>query len=70
MSIGSSSSGLIDMSMNLPPRFNDPGVVARMWDGINSLEAEAGLDLLLRYQAAGGTSRRSRGRRSVVVFQA
>ena len=57
ISIGSTSNGLIDMSMNLPPRFNDPGVVARMWDGIGSLEADAGLDLLLRYQAAGGTSR-------------
>jgi DNA-binding transcriptional MocR family regulator len=57
ISVGSTSNGLIDMSMNLPPRFNDPGVVARMWDGIGSLEADAGLDLLLRYQAAGGTSR-------------
>ena len=43
ISVGSTSNGLIDMSMNLPPRFNDPGVVARMWDGIGSLEADAGL---------------------------
>ncbi|WP_119168262.1 aminotransferase-like domain-containing protein [Algihabitans albus] len=52
----SAASGLVDMSMNLPPRFDDPQLVARMWDGLSSLEAEGGLDLLLRYQEAGGTS--------------
>ena len=50
ISIGSTSNGLIDMSMNLPPRFNDPGVVARMWDGIGSLEADAGLDCGIKRQ--------------------
>lgn len=47
--------GLVDMSMNLPPRFDDAGLVARMWDGIAALQADGGLDLLLRYQEAGGT---------------
>lgn len=51
------ASGIIDMSMNLPPRFDDPDLAARMWDGIAELQASAGLDLLMRYQEAGGTSR-------------
>ncbi|KGF66699.1 GntR family transcriptional regulator [Hoeflea sp. BAL378] len=51
------ASGLIDMSMNLPPRFDDPGLAARMWDGIGSLEADGGIDLLMRYQEAGGAGR-------------
>ena len=46
--------GLIDMSMNLPPRFDDAGLVARMWSGIASLELTGGIDLLLRYQELGG----------------
>lgn len=49
--------GIIDMSMNLPPRFNDPELAAKMWDGITELRAGDGLDLLMRYQEAGGTSR-------------
>lgn len=49
--------GIIDMSMNLPPRFDDAELAARLWDGMSGLEAEAGLDLLMRYQEAGGTSR-------------
>lgn len=50
-------SGLVDMSMNLPPRFDDAALTARMWQGIAGLEAEEGLDLLLRYQQPGGTGR-------------
>ncbi|PWK76847.1 PLP-dependent aminotransferase family protein [Aminobacter sp. AP02] len=49
--------GIIDMSMNLPPRFNDPGLAAKMWDGIDELRAGDGLELLMRYQEAGGASR-------------
>jgi DNA-binding transcriptional MocR family regulator len=49
-------SGLVDMRMNLPPRFDDPNLVARMWGGIAGLEATGGLDLLLRYQEAGGAA--------------
>ncbi|WP_100216142.1 PLP-dependent aminotransferase family protein [Paraburkholderia hospita] len=48
------STGVIDMSMNLPPRFDDAGLVARMWSGIAGLESSGGLDLLLRYQEPGG----------------
>ena len=48
------STGLVDMSMNLPPRFDDAGLLARMWSGIASLESGGGLDLLFRYQAPGG----------------
>ncbi|HEV2677685.1 MAG TPA: PLP-dependent aminotransferase family protein [Aliidongia sp.] len=48
------SGGVIDMSMNLPPRFEDAALAARMWRGIAALETPQGLDLLLRYQEAGG----------------
>jgi DNA-binding transcriptional MocR family regulator len=50
-------SGLVDMSMNLPPRFDDAELTARMWHGVAGLEAEEGLDLLLRYQQPGGAER-------------
>ena len=50
-------SGIIDMSMNLPPRFDDAELAARMWDAMSGLETAAGLDLMMRYQEAGGTSR-------------
>ena len=50
------STGAVDMSMNLPPRFDDPNLVARMWAGIAGLESSGGLDLLLRYQEAGGAA--------------
>jgi DNA-binding transcriptional MocR family regulator len=49
--------GLVDMSMNLPPRFEDPSLLARMWEGIAGLEVSGGLDLLLRYQQPGGALR-------------
>lgn len=50
-------SGVIDMSMNLPPQFDDPDLVARMWDGVADLGARDGPELLLRYQEAGGAVR-------------
>ncbi|MEF0940991.1 aminotransferase-like domain-containing protein [Rhizobium sp. BR 362] len=50
-------SGLVDMSMNLPPRFDDEALRARMWQGISGLETSDGLDLLLRYQQPGGAAR-------------
>ena len=49
--------GLVDLSMNLPPRFHDPELAACMWRGARDLEAEGGLDLLLRYQDPGGSRR-------------
>jgi DNA-binding transcriptional MocR family regulator len=48
--------GLVDMSMNLPPQFDNPGLVARVWSGIAELQHSGGLALLLRYQEAGGTT--------------
>jgi DNA-binding transcriptional MocR family regulator len=54
---GPTASGLVDMSMNLPPRFDDETLTARMWRGISELEASDGLDLLLRYQHPGGAIR-------------
>ncbi|WP_339764872.1 PLP-dependent aminotransferase family protein [uncultured Hoeflea sp.] len=50
-------SGLVDMSMNLPPRFDDAGLVSRMWEGLRELEISDGIDLLMRYQEAGGARR-------------
>ena len=50
------TSGLVDMSMNMPPKFDDPELTSRMWEGISSLEASGGLDLLLRYQEPGGAA--------------
>jgi len=52
----SAPSGLIDMSMNLPPRIDDADLAARMWSGIAELESSGGIDLLLRYQEPGGTA--------------
>jgi DNA-binding transcriptional MocR family regulator len=53
-SVPLASAGLVDMSMNLPPRFDDAGLLARMWSGIASLELGGGVDLLFRYQTPGG----------------
>jgi DNA-binding transcriptional MocR family regulator len=50
------ATGLIDLSMTLPPPFEDAGLVKRMWRGISGLEETGGLDLLLRYQPAGGAT--------------
>lgn len=47
--------GMVDMSMNLPPRINDARLAARMWRDIAALEHVGGIDLLLRYQEPGGT---------------
>lgn len=49
-------SGLVDMSMNLPPRFDNSALTRRIWDATKDLEAE-GLDLLMRYQEPGGIMR-------------
>lgn len=44
----------VDMSMNLPPVFDDQALAARMWREIADIEQTGGLPLLLRYQEAGG----------------
>ncbi|WP_112502545.1 PLP-dependent aminotransferase family protein [Rhizobium sp.] len=46
-------SGLVDMSMNLPPRFHNSSLTHSMWDAVRDLE-DQGLDLLMRYQEPGG----------------
>lgn len=43
----------VDISMNLPPRFEDAALNARMQAGIEAVSGE-GLDLLLAYQDPGG----------------
>ncbi|MEP6828701.1 MAG: PLP-dependent aminotransferase family protein, partial [Rhizomicrobium sp.] len=43
----------VDISMNLPPRFEDAALNARMQTGIEAVSGE-GLDLLLAYQDPGG----------------
>jgi DNA-binding transcriptional MocR family regulator len=53
----SGQSGMVDLRMNLPPRFNDPRLSERMWSGIAALEGSPGLDLMLRYQEPGGCPR-------------
>jgi DNA-binding transcriptional MocR family regulator len=50
------SAGVMDMTMNLPPRFEDPALVQRMWQGIAGLVGSDGLELLLRYQEPGGAA--------------
>ncbi|SHE85262.1 DNA-binding transcriptional regulator, MocR family, contains an aminotransferase domain [Kaistia soli DSM 19436] len=49
-------SGRIDLAMNLPPRPSDPRLAARLWQGMAALNETQGLDLLMRYQAPGGTA--------------
>ncbi len=51
---GSSPGGLVDMSMNLPPLFDDPALAERMWRDIADLQQAQGLALLMRYQPVGG----------------
>lgn len=46
-------SGLVDMSMNLPPRFQNASLTRRIWETVRDLE-DQGLDLLMRYQEPGG----------------
>jgi DNA-binding transcriptional MocR family regulator len=48
--------GAVDMSMNLPPQFDDAALAQRMWRGISSIEQSGGLGLLMRYQEAGGAA--------------
>jgi DNA-binding transcriptional MocR family regulator len=48
------ATGLIDLSTNWPPHFRDQKLIARLWQGIASLNAPGGLDLLLNYQETGG----------------
>lgn len=47
------STGIVDMSMNLPPRFANEALISKMWDVVAGLQ-DGGLDLLMRYQEPGG----------------
>lgn len=47
-------SGAVDMTMNMPPQFEDAALVKRMWRDIAGLEGRGNLGLLMRYQDAGG----------------
>ena len=46
-------SGLVDMSMNLPPRFENQSLTTSLFDAARQLE-DQGLELLMRYQEPGG----------------
>ena len=48
------AAGVVDMSMNMPPQFAGEDLVERIWRDIGSIQSKTGLDLLLRYQEAGG----------------
>ena len=46
--------GMVDPSMNMPPEPDDPGLLARMREGLSALAAD--LVPLLRYQSFGGAA--------------
>jgi DNA-binding transcriptional MocR family regulator len=49
-----SPDGLVDMTMNLPPRFTDPALERRLWEDVHALERAPGTALLFRYQDSAG----------------
>ncbi|PND23663.1 GntR family transcriptional regulator [Ensifer sp. MMN_5] len=55
-SSGGLAGGLVDMSMNLPPLFDDPALSERMWMDVAPLD-QRDPELLMRYQPVGGTER-------------
>jgi DNA-binding transcriptional MocR family regulator len=48
-------SGLVDLTMNFPPRSGDGSLSNSLWAAVAELEHSGGMDLLLRYQEVGGT---------------
>jgi DNA-binding transcriptional MocR family regulator len=48
--------GAADMSMNLPPLFDDAALTRRMWSATEAVGRTGGLPLLLGYQEAGGAA--------------
>lgn len=54
---GSGQGDAVDMSMNMPPRFNDQQLAREMWSVFDGIERLEGLDILMRYQEPGGTPR-------------
>ncbi|MDE1150227.1 MAG: PLP-dependent aminotransferase family protein [Azospirillaceae bacterium] len=55
--LAAGNGGMVDMSMNLPPRFTDAALAAELWSTVSALETGGGLDLLMRYQEPGGSVR-------------
>ena len=53
---GAPSGRPVDMTMNMPPPFEDEAVARRMWRAFEEVQARQGLDLLLRYQDPGGVA--------------
>jgi DNA-binding transcriptional MocR family regulator len=51
---GAAAGAPVDLTMNMPPLFDDPGLVRRMWRAAGDLETGEGLPLLMRYQDPGG----------------
>lgn len=49
------ASGIVDLTMNFPPRMADTALTSRLWAEVAGLETTGGMDLLLRYQEVGGT---------------
>ena len=45
---------VMDMAMNLPPKFEDPALSRRLWAGIAGAGAEGDLDFILQSREAGG----------------
>ncbi|MCO4839686.1 2-aminoadipate transaminase [Planktotalea frisia] len=46
----------VDMSMNMPPRFENEVLFRKMWDGFQDLGADQGENFLMRYQRPGGSA--------------
>jgi DNA-binding transcriptional MocR family regulator len=51
----SSRDRAVDMSMNVPPRFDDPALVQQMWGSFHDLGLAQGDKFLMRYQRPGGS---------------
>jgi DNA-binding transcriptional MocR family regulator len=50
------AASLIDMSMNSPPRFDQPALADRMWRGVERVRGKAGVDVFLRYSTPQGAA--------------
>lgn len=51
---GAAAGAPVDLTMNMPPLFDDPKLVRRMWQAVLDVETREGLSLLMRYQDPGG----------------
>lgn len=53
----------VDMSMNMPPRFDNPEIVQEMWRSLQDLGQRQSEDFLMRYQSPGGSDRDAKAAR-------